>query len=100
MKLNLGFLFFFSFCRCRSRCRRRTLLNLIHVYRWWREGSESTISIGAQLNIPSAKVSTEGIYFCQPSNEVTFFYHRYTVYTLQKKYILHVIRVFLYRRVK
>ena len=38
--------------------------------RWWREGTYSTISIGAQLNIPSAKPNTEGVYFCQPSNEV------------------------------
>ncbi|CAG7634394.1 unnamed protein product, partial [Allacma fusca] len=36
---------------------------------WWREGSEATISIGAKLNIVSAKVSSEGIYYCQPSND-------------------------------
>jgi echinoid protein len=38
--------------------------------RWWKEGSESTISTGPQLNIGSAKVSSEGRYFCQPSNAI------------------------------
>lgn len=39
-------------------------------FRWWKEGSESTISVGAQLNIATAKASSEGLYFCQPTNEI------------------------------
>ncbi|OXA59469.1 Hemicentin-2 [Folsomia candida] len=39
-------------------------------FRWWKEGSESTISVGPQLNIGSAKVSSEGVYLCQPTNEI------------------------------
>ncbi|ODM93874.1 Hemicentin-2, partial [Orchesella cincta] len=42
----------------------------IPQYRWWKEGSESTISVGAQLNIATAKAASEGLYFCQPTNEI------------------------------
>jgi len=40
------------------------------TYRWWKEGSENTIlASGSKFTIDSASLSSEGKYFCQPSNQ-------------------------------
>lgn len=40
-------------------------------YRWWKAGSESTIlAVSSEYTIPAARQSSEGTYYCQPSNEL------------------------------
>lgn len=40
------------------------------TYRWWRQDSESTLTLGANYSIPRASLSDEGTYYCQPSNRL------------------------------
>ena len=40
-------------------------------YRWWKAGAEATILASTpELTIPVARQNSEGIYYCQPSNEL------------------------------
>ncbi len=40
-------------------------------YRWWKAGNEATIlANGPELTIPVARQTSEGTYYCQPSNEL------------------------------
>lgn len=40
------------------------------TYRWWRQNSDETITLGANYTIPRASLADEGTYFCQPSNRL------------------------------
>jgi echinoid protein len=41
------------------------------TYRWWKEGSENTVlATGAKFTIDTARLSSAGSYFCQPSNDL------------------------------
>lgn len=41
------------------------------TYRWWKEGSESSVlATGAKFTIDTARLSSAGKYYCQPSNEL------------------------------
>lgn len=37
------------------------VITFIYDFRWWKEGSEATISVGPQLNIGSAKVGKSDV---------------------------------------
>ena len=42
----------------------------IPTYRWWKEGSESSIlATGATFTLDSASLASAGKYYCQPQNE-------------------------------
>ncbi|XP_076065499.1 hemicentin protein echinoid [Oratosquilla oratoria] len=40
------------------------------TYRWWRHGSETTLTHGANYTIPTATLQIEGTYYCQPRNKL------------------------------
>ena len=41
------------------------------TYRWWKEGSQNTVlANGAKFTIDTARLSSAGRYFCQPSNDL------------------------------
>lgn len=42
----------------------------IPSYRWWREDTEITLTLGANYTFPRASLNDEGTYYCQPSNRL------------------------------
>ena len=41
------------------------------TYKWWKEGSEnSVLATGAKFTIDTARLSSAGSYFCQPTNDL------------------------------
>ena len=39
-------------------------------YKWWKEGSDTTLAVGSELTIDSVRLSNAGKYNCQPSNDL------------------------------
>lgn len=39
-------------------------------YKWWKEGSDSSLSVSAELTLESMRLSNAGKYLCQPVNEL------------------------------
>ena len=40
------------------------------TYRWWKDGSDSTLASGSEFTIDSARLNHAGKYYCQPSNDL------------------------------
>ena len=39
-------------------------------YKWWKDGSDTTLASGSEFTLDSVRLSNAGKYFCQPSNDL------------------------------